>query len=79
MEFPRHLHKPDGLYVRVIDAEQYDAAKANGWADLPEHHVEKPVEVRFEQAINGAVIDFDATAPPTDDAPVKRGRKPKAH
>lgn len=75
MDFPRHLHKPGGLFVVVDSDEKYENVKAHGWADLPEAHVEQPVEVRYEAAINGAVIDFDEAAP--DDAPKKRGRKAK--
>lgn len=81
MEFPRHLHKPGGYYVEVIDKPQYDAVKAAGWTDVPEAHVEVPKEVRFADALNNTPIDFDETVPPaetpTPEKP-KRGRKPKA-
>lgn len=76
MEFPRHLHKDNGQFVVVKDSEQYDACKGAGWADAPDAHVEQPVEVRYADAINGAVIDFDADEPKSDDAPK---RKKRAH
>lgn len=81
MEFPRHCHKPSGQFVVVGDADQYDQVKANGWADQPDAHVEQPVEVRFADAINGHVIDFDEVKPAdeaSDESPKKRGRKAKA-
>lgn len=67
MEFPRHMHKPEGQYVAVVDQEQYDACAANGWGDQPEGHVEKPVEVRF----------FDAAADAPDGETPKKGKKGK--
>lgn len=54
MEFPRHCHKPEGRYVVVTTLEQYDAVMANGWTDRPAEHVEKPVEVRYAEAISGS-------------------------
>lgn len=53
MKFPRHCHKPDGRFVSVTNQEQYDAVIANGWADQPLGHVERPVEVRYTDAIVG--------------------------
>ena len=74
MDFPRHLHKDGGLYVVVENVEQYEAVKANGWADQPNAHVEQPVEVRYIDAIaSSAEPSDDAPA----DAPKKRGRKAK--
>lgn len=70
MEFPRHLHKPDGLYVICPDEANYDALKARGWADLPAAHVEQPVEKRLYDAL------LEPVAEDADDAP-KRGRKAK--
>lgn len=51
MEFPRHCHKPEGLYVVVADEAQYDAVLAAGWTPLPEAHVERPVEVSYADAV----------------------------
>lgn len=73
MEFPRHLHQPEGRYVVVKDAETCERLLAGGWALQPEAHVEKPVEVLLPDAlaaVNGAVIDFDESEPKA-----KKGRK----
>lgn len=76
MEFPRHLHKSDGLYVVVRDDAQYDAAKAHGWADRPDAHVEKPVEVRFVDAVRDEIAAEPIVDAPADDAPkAKKGKK----
>lgn len=72
MEFPRHCHKPDGLFVSVSNQEQYDAVIDNGWTDQPPAHVEKAVEVRYQDAIAAPVDAADDTPPPP-----KRGRKAK--
>jgi len=66
MEFPRHCHKPDGFFVKVDNQEQYDAVIANGWTDQPSAHVEKSVEVPYEQAITGAPTEAPAKAPPVE-------------
>lgn len=66
MEFPRHLHKENGLFVVVENAEQYDACKGAGWADQPAAHVEQPQEVRFGEAIGSE---------PAEEAPKKKGKK----
>lgn len=53
MEFPRHLHKPGGLYVVCPDEANFEALQPFGWALLPEAHVEQPVEVRLYDALRG--------------------------
>lgn len=86
MSFPRHVHQPEGRYVVVHDDETLSALLDRGWLAEPPAHVEQPVEVRLPEALNGAVIDFDATEP-IEDAPdvdvtlekKKPGRKPKAY
>lgn len=70
MEFPRHLHKPDGLYVICPDDVTYEKLTARGWADQPPGNVAQPVEVRLYDALLEPVSE-DADAP-------KRGRKAKA-
>lgn len=70
MEFPRHLHKPDGLFVIVENDAQYDAVKAAGWTDQPPGAVEKPVEVRYVDAITTG-----EAAAVTKTEPKKRGPK----
>lgn len=72
MDFPRHCHKPEGLFVVVGDEAQYAAVTANGWTDQPEAHVEKPVEVRYVDALA-------SDAKPSDpvEEPKKRGRPAK--
>lgn len=77
MEFPRHCHKPDGLFVVVRDAEQYTAVTANGWANQPSGHVEKPIEVSYADAVKDGAGDQAPVAPVVDE-PKKPGRK-KAH
>ena len=69
MEFPRHMHKPGGLFVVVGNEAQYDECAAAGWADQASEHVEKPVEVRLEDAVKRA------DEAPADDAPKKKGKK----
>lgn len=59
MEFPRHVHKADGLYVLCPDEASYDGLKARGWADLPPAHVEQPVEVRLYDALLAKVGKAD--------------------
>lgn len=54
----------------VQNAEQYEAVQANGWADLPDAHVEQPVEVRYVDAIAAS-----AASEPAEDAPKKKGKK----
>lgn len=51
MEFPRHVHQPDGRYVVVTNESDYDQLKAFGWTDQPDGHVERPVEVLLFQAL----------------------------
>lgn len=63
-EFPRTLHKPDGLTRTVTDELSKQDALADGWSLSP--------------VINGHVIDFDEEVIEViEDAPVekKRGRK----
>jgi hypothetical protein len=71
MEFPRHLHKPDGLYVVCPDDASYEKLTARGWTDQPAAHVEQPVEVRLYDALLEPADEAEAEAP-------KRGRKAKA-
>lgn len=63
MEFPRHLHKPGGLYVVPENAGEYEQLKARGWLDLPPAHVEQPTPVLMHVALNEPVnatpIDVD--------------------
>lgn len=33
MEFPRMLYKPDGEHCKVLDQDEYDRAKADGFTD----------------------------------------------
>lgn len=65
MEFPRHVHKENGQFVVVKDADQYDACKSAGWADQPEAHVESPQEVRYVDAINGGLSDPNGNVSPS--------------
>lgn len=60
MEFPRHLHKPGGLYVICPDESNGEALKARGWLLMPPEHVEIPVEVRLYDAL------LEDTAKPSD-------------
>lgn len=82
MEFPRHLHKPGGLYVVPENAGEYEQLKARGWLDLPPAHVEQPTPVLMHVALNEPVnatpIDVDEAEPADDpEQPKRRGRKPK--
>lgn len=83
MEYPRHLHKPDGFYCSVANAEEHAQLTARGWALLPEGHVEQPKPVRLYDAllepVREPLIDFDDDAPESEEVapPKRRGRKPK--
>jgi hypothetical protein len=57
MEFPRHLHKPGGLYVVPENQEQCDQLLARGWALLPAAHVEQPTHVTLWDALNEPAVE----------------------
>lgn len=74
MDFPRHLHKPDGYFVVCASQEQYEQLEPRGWLLEPPAHVEQPKPVGIADALAAdPAPDADEPAPPT-----KRGRKPKA-
>lgn len=81
MEFPRHLHKPDGLYVVCADEEQLSELSQRGWELLPAAHVEKPIQVSLFDAlaepIKAKLIDFNEDEP-AEKPKGKPGRKPKS-
>ena len=75
MDFPRHCHKPGGLFVVVTDQAQFDAVAAQGWAERPAEHVERPVQVSYADAVRDGFGDQAPEAPSEDaPAPKKRGR-----
>ena len=69
MDFPRHLHQPEGRFVVVDREDVCQQLLSGGWTLQPSAHVERPVEVRLVEALsalNGAVIDFDEAHPPPE-------------
>jgi len=61
-EFPRTLHKADGLTLTVHDEQAKESALAEGWSLHP--------------VLNGHVIDFEETVEVEVEKP-KRGRPRK--
>jgi hypothetical protein len=60
-EYPRDLHKADGLTKRVNSDDEKSAALADGW--------------QLQPVVNGVVIDFDEETP-AEDAKPKGKKKP---
>lgn len=69
LEYPRHLHRADGSYLRVNDADEAEAAVADGWTVA----YRSPDDVAAD-----AQADEPAAAASEPIEPKKRGRKSKA-
>lgn len=71
LEYPRHVHKPEGAYLRVENAVECANALDAGWELTP------PVDVPAEDDTDAETDAADETPDGDVPTPAKRKRKAK--
>jgi hypothetical protein len=59
MDFPRHVHRAGGEYLRVEDAIGLDAALADGWLLMPPLTPEQAAERHALQLAAGEITESE--------------------